>query len=74
MAGIEDEVNVGDKVTLTEHIITKNDWASIGVDVNTEFTITDISTEVDPWAPAALVLVDEFDSEYVVSRDEVIFL
>lgn len=68
------EIEIGDKVTLTPASITKRDFASIGVDEDTEFTVSHVSGTPSFWESVNVVLKDEKGLDYVVSSNDLIFL
>lgn len=69
------EVSVGDKVTLTSHIITKTDWASLGVDEDTEFTVISVHAASDNFTSPKVALHDTAGEEFNdVPAGELIFL
>lgn len=71
----EIEVSVGDKVTLTSHIITKTDWASLGVDEDTEFTVVSVNDIADTSVSPKATLRDGSGEEFPgVPVGELIFL
>lgn len=69
------EVSVGDKVTLTSHIITKTDWASLGVDEDTEFTVVSVNDVPGVFDSPKVTLHDAAGEEFNdVPVGELIFL
>lgn len=68
------KIEIGDKVTLTPAAITKRDFASIGVDEDTEFTVTGLGFNPDPAESTKVILADEKGLDYIVSINDLIWV
>ena len=68
------EIEIGDKVTLTPESITKRDFASIGVDEDTEFTVTGFDANPLPAESVKVILADEKGLDYIVSINDLIWV
>lgn len=69
-----DNIEVGDKVTITGEGIRRTDWASIGITEDTLFTIAKIDEQPTSFHSPKVVLHDEDGEEYEISTSYLIFL